>query len=195
MSDVRDLLRRHGAPLPNAVMLTTEVRTEGSLAFQTLNVPDWVEQVKPSSALGEWRCTLPSQDVDALQALLKTVIPAPGKTNQQLINEALQALDIGSYMGTFIEEGLLVDGSATVRMMFAYRTTTLADMAGIKRKLHGLITAPDPQHADASAALLKLRAFWSGGSDKWEGGLMLLSEVNLYDPAVFPFTGAKLGKP
>lgn len=193
MSDVFKLMQQHGAPLPNAAILETEVRTEGSIAFKTLNVPSWVDKVKPSSGMGEWRCTLTHGQLDQLQALLKTVLPL-GNPLEQVLNETFQALDIGSYTGTFVEEGLLVDGAATIRVLFAFRSTTFTDIAGINRAIHNLLINPG-QYAEASDALQKLRDIWRSGTNKWEGGLMMLSEVSLFDPSQFPYTRAKLDAP
>ena len=189
MTDVGELLRRHGAPLPNAIEMETEVRSEGALMLQKLNVPNWAHNILSSSILAEWRCTLDREDLAALQAFVKTVL-ASGVTVQEAINEGFQQLDIGSYLGTFIEEGLLVDGQATVRVLFSYRSS-MNSQEDINQKLHGLLTNPGALK-DASDALSKLREMWRKGSNKWEGGLMMLSEVNFSDPRRFPYSRAVL---
>jgi hypothetical protein len=194
MSDIENLLQQHGAPLPKAMAMETEVRSEGALMMQTLSVPSWAANLQSSSVLAEWRCTLGRDDLVALQAHLKTLSTTTGMTTQQAINEAFKALDIGAYLGTFIEEGLLVDGQATVRVLFAYRSATLTTAEAINGAIHGLLTNPGAW-AEASAALTTLRQMWSKGTDKWEGGLMMLSEVNLFDPGRFPYSRAKLGTP
>jgi hypothetical protein len=193
VTDIGDLLRQRGAPLPNAVVMETEVRSEGALMLQALSVPSWAANLRMSSVLAEWRCTLVREDLGALQAFLKTLLPS-GITVQQAINEAFVSLDIGCYLGTFIEEGLLTDGQATVRVMFAYQSAKLTGVEAINQAIHNLLTNPGAL-GDAANSLSKLREMWRKGSDKWEGGLMMLSEVNLYDPGRFPYTRAALPTP
>jgi hypothetical protein len=190
VTDIGDLLQKHGAPLPNAIAMETEVRSEGAFMLQKLNVPAWAKNTAPSSVLAEWRSTLSREDVRALQALLKTVLPH-GITVQEAVNEAFKKLDIGCYLGTYIEEGLLPDGQATVRVLFAYMSSA-NNIEEINRRIHGLLTNDGP-HGDAGASLQKIRDLWRKGTDKWEGGMMMLSEVNLYDPGRFPYTRAALG--
>ena len=190
MTDVTDLLQQHGAPLPNAVEMETEIRSEGAVAFPTLHIPHWAAKLLSSSILAEWRCTLGHDDVDALQALLKSVLPS-GRPAQQAINEAFQTLDIGTYLGTFVEQGVLIDGAATVRVLFAYRSDKFNRIEQFNQAIYGFLTTPGVLQ-EASDAYKKVREFWQQGSNKWEGGLIMLSEVNRYDPGQFPFTRAKL---
>jgi len=190
MKDVEHLLRQHGAPLPNALAVETEVRSEGFVAFHTLAVPDWTDGIQSSSSIAEWCCSLVPEQLLELQRVIKTVLPS-GKPMQQMLNEALRDLDIGSYMGTFMETGTAVAGHTTIRILFAYRSARLPDIEAINRALHALLTAPGA-HSDASDALRALREIWLKGSDRWEGGLMMLSEANLYGPERFPFTSARL---
>ncbi len=189
MTDFLDLLRTHGAPIPRAVTMETEVRSEGALTFAKLAVPDWASDLKSSSVLAEWRCDLAAAGLRDLQKLLKTLVG--GKPTQQVINEALIAADIGTYLGTFIEEGMMVDGAATVRILFAYRFNSLGSIAAINTAFYQLLTAPPADRKAGSDALAKLRALWAGGTNRREGGLMMLSEVSLDDPAQFPFSSVK----
>lgn len=191
MTDFSELLRKHGAPLPHAVTMETEVRSEGALTFQKLTVPGWATDVKSSSMIAEWRCDLDGAGVRDLQAFLKTVLPS-GKTAQQAINEALLAQDIGYYLGTFIEEGMLVAGAATVRMLFAYRPANLRSIGDINTAIHQLLTAAPPASQDGATALGTLRDKWMAGTAKTEGGLMMLSEINLFDASQFPYTRAQV---
>lgn len=194
MTDIPDLMQQHGAPLPKAMVLETEVRTEGALAFQTLNVPSWVNATQTSSAMGEWRCDMTHEQIEQLQITIKTVNTNSGKSCEQVLNETFQALDIGSFLGVFIESGDLIDGAGTVRFLFAYRSKTMGTIELINRKIHELITNP-ATYPEGAGILLDLRQKWREGTNKWEGGLMLLSELNLYNPEQFPYTGAKLGRP
>ena len=190
MTEITDLLRQHGAPLPRAMAMETEVRSEGIVRIDFLHVPEWAADLRSSSILAEWRCTLQHDDVKALQNLVKTVLPS-GVTNEQAINEAFAKLDLGAYLGTFIEEGLLVDGAATVRVLFAYRSATLKRIEDLNRRIYDLLINPG-QLREASTALNALRQIWRKGTNKWEGGLLMLSGMKLYDPERFPYTCAKL---
>jgi hypothetical protein len=189
MTDIGDLLRQHGAPLPKAIPMNTEVRSEGALMLQQMNVPEWARTIS-ASLLTEWRCTLSREDVRALQCHLKTLLPH-GVTVQEAINEAFKKLDIGSYLGTFIEEGLLVDGQAKVHVLFAYQSSSANSLDEINQRIHSLLT-DQGSYRDTGDALQKLREIWRRGTDKWEGGMMMLSEINLYDPGRFPYTRAAL---
>jgi hypothetical protein len=187
MTDFRALLKTHGTPLPNAVTMETEVRSEGALTFRKLEVPGWAEKLTSSSMLSEWSCELDAESIIKLQSAAKKLYG--GKPAEQVINEALAAAGIGSYLGTFIEEGLMVAGGGTIRVLFAYRSAKLDSIGAINAALHDLLTA-DPL-SDGATALLELRRIWEAGRNRSEGGLMLLSQLNLYDPERSPFTGIR----
>lgn len=189
MTNPAELLANQNAPVPRAMLLETEVRTEGFFQLGLLVHPNWAKGVLPSSQLAEWRCVLKHREILELGGFLKEVLPS-GKPRQQVINEALEALEIGSYLGTFAEHGASVEGGNAIRILFAYRFTKYADLKATNRAIYDLLTQPADANADASSSLKKLRAIWHGGTHQSECFLLMLTQATSEEAETHPFSAA-----
>src|SRR5271166_543293 len=99
MSDLRDLLRQHGAPAPNAIAMPGETRSDDGLFFEVVAPPG---PATAHTTLAEWSCMMSWKQIETLQAFLKANYRATGKTPDTLFNDAMTFLQIGSYLGTYL---------------------------------------------------------------------------------------------
>jgi hypothetical protein len=191
VTDPAELLRRHGAPAPMAVPMPTEIRSDGGLFFQLLQPPRWTWP-GGTAVIAEWRCDLPLTQIVELRTFLARPDPESGVQPEAAINAALEALGVGAYLGTFVNEGPIMQA---VCMMFAFRPRTLMTEEGLNRTLYRLLTDPPEGMGLASRALRHLRGVWQGGINRTEGRLMMLSQVDVLGqtgPDSSPFAAAEL---
>lgn len=187
MTDPRELLsRQQRIPSARAVALEAEVRTQSTLPFHTVSIPDWANPA-PIGTMHEWRCNLTWPQVLELQQFLQTPLPPGPSTPEALIDAAMRALRIGFYVGTFIGSGW--GGGSDVRMLFSYNVTL--SVQDIGRAWAALVQQPEEPQKPAAEAITRLRGFWNAGTNSDENGLMMLVGVDLAkalaDPEQFPF--------
>lgn len=178
----RDLLRRHGAPLPRAATVEAEVRTESIIPFVTVTAPESQTGIV-FGALHEWRSRLSGAALVALRTFLTTGPTLP----EMLISNWMTQKNLGGLLGVFLETG---GGGAVVRVLFAY---TKADLSreDINKQWAALVENPQPAEQDASAAIIRLRKIMIAGQDFTDSGLLALSTLDfgkvVCDRASMPF--------
>jgi hypothetical protein len=186
MSDLSELLRRHGSPAPNAMAMPGETRSDDGLFFEIVNHPS--SQTFPNSTLAEWSCTLNWSQVETLQAFLKTPFETTGKMPEELIDEAMKQLGIGNFLGTFLAKHA---GGSEVRVLLNYTPGPGQTIETIYAKWATFLANPPAALAPAAAAMTQLRKYWLAGAERLQAGLMLLAGVDLQarlaDPTKFPF--------
>ncbi len=170
----RDLLRRHGAPLPRAATVATEVRTEGIIKFATVTAPGHQSGLT-FGALHEWRSRVSGATLAELRSFLTKGATRP----EALIDNWMKRRELGGLVGVFLETG---SGGAQVRVLFAY---TRADQSGeeINTAWAELVEKPKSDEKKASAAIRTLRTLLVQGQDFAEAGLLALSTLD-YDKVV-----------
>lgn len=170
----RDLLRRHGAPLPRAATVATEVRTEGIIKFATVTAPSHQSGLT-FGALHEWRSRVSAAALGELRSFLTKGTTRP----ETLIDNWMKRRELGGLVGVFLETG---SGGSVVRVLFAY---TKANLSGeeINKAWAELVEKPKSEERKASAAIRTLRTLMVQGQDFAESGLLALSTID-YDKVV-----------
>jgi hypothetical protein len=186
MSDLRDLLRQHGAPAPNAMAMPGETRSDDGLYFEVVTGP--VNTTVPITTIAEWSCMMGWKGIEALQTFLKTPYRSTGRTPDQLFDDAMKHLGIGGYIGTFLGKHT---GGSEVRMLLSYTPEAGKTIEQIYQDWDGFLTNPPGPMADTAAAIKELRERWLAGKERTQAGLMLLTGVDLPkrlgDSSKFPF--------
>jgi hypothetical protein len=204
MTNPRDLLRRRGAPAPIAVTMQTEIRSDGGLYFRVLQAPYWANG-RGTASIWQWTTTLEYKEARLLWEYLRQPDPVYGLQPEALIDFALTTLQLGRYLGTFVDARKT---PLVVRMMFGIepdRQITEDQLNSELKKLydynHSNIapTKPDgyPLSASeldqlklASSALVKLRRSWARGSPRSDDRSQMLTGVDAHDlggSGQFPF--------
>lgn len=185
MSDLRDLLRRHGAPAPSAMAMPGETRSDDGLFFEVVAPPG---AAVAHTTLAEWSCMMSWKQIEALQAFLKANYGTTGKTPDTLFNDAMQFLQIGSYLGTYLAKHT---GGSQVRMLLSYSPGAGKTIEQIYEAWGNFLKQPPAGWQDAAAAITELRQQWLQGHEREQSGLMLLSGIDLAtrlaDDKKFPF--------
>jgi hypothetical protein len=186
MNDLRDLLRQHGAPAPNAMAMPGETRSDDGLFFEVVH--NKISPTPDISTIAEWCCMMDWKQVEALQAFLNANFAATGKKPEVLFDDAMAFLGIGTYIGTYLGKHT---GGAEVRMLLSYTPGTGKTMEQIYQTWGNFLANPPAGWGDAVAAISQIRKFWLGGTERTQAGLMMLTGVDLggrlQDTGKFPF--------
>jgi hypothetical protein len=186
MSDLYDLLRRHGAPSPNAMAMPGETRSDDGLFFEVVTHPSPAPGTAPVTTIAEWSCVLTWKEIEDLQTFLNTNWATTGKKPEALFNDAMQFLGVGSYLGTFLTKHF---GGSEIRMLLSY--TPGKTIEQIYQAWGDFLQKPPAGWQDAVDAITKLRQYWLQGHERSQSGLMLLAGVDLKgrlaDSTKFPF--------
>jgi hypothetical protein len=179
MTDPRELLQRYGAPEPLAIVLPTEIRSDGGLQFQMLSPPQWATGAVGTAVIMEWSCEL---DLDALQAvslLLREPNKITGLQAEAAINRTLMDEGLGNYLGTFIDEGR---PPYVIRMLIGLRPAKAITEDELNQRLARICKIPPVPvtvASQAAAVLRALRGHWWHGQRRAESRSMLLSLTNI----------------
>lgn len=186
MSDLRELLRQHGAPAPVAMAMPGETRSDDGLFFEYISAR--IEPTPEISTIAEWTCVLEWKQIEKLQAFLKADYGSTNRKPEVLFDDVMKFLDIGSYIGTYLGKHF---GGSEVRMLFHYAPNTPKSIEDIYRQWGGFLTNTPPGWTDAANAVRELRKFWLSGQERSQSGLMMLAGVDLAgrlaDASRFPF--------
>lgn len=186
MSDLRDLLRQHGAPAPNAMAMPGETRSDDGLFFEVVH--DRISPTPEISTIAEWSCMMDWKQIGALQAFLKADYRTTGKKPEELFDDAMAFLNIGTYIGTYLGKHA---GGSEVRMLLSYTPGSGKTIEQIYQTWGDFLAKPPAGWEDAVAAITELRKFWLSGQERLQSGLMMLTGVDLAtrldDSKRFPF--------
>jgi hypothetical protein len=200
MSGPRDLLRRRGAPAPLAVTMRTEIRSDGGIFFKVLQGPQWARQ-HSFATIWQWSARLKRKELRDLWEKLRKP-DEYGLNAEQYIDFALKKLEIGRYLGTFVDTDVT---PVEVRMVFGIQPNRQITETQLTQEIRALLrsakpgaTVPvPPTHVDqnptpltpeelrqirqAATNLADLRSIWLKGSANVDRRSMMLSQVDIQD--------------
>lgn len=195
MTNPRELLRRRGAPAPIAVTMQTEIRSDGGLLFTVLQSPLWAYK-RYTATIWQWTAMLGHKEVRLLWEFLRDPDPVYAMQPEALIDLALATLQIGRYVGTYVDAGTT---PVVVRMVFGIEPDRQVTETQLNRQIRTLVdyskTNNAPKMPDgsqltrtqldqmrlASVALLKLRQYWADGTTRTEQRSVMMTGVELHD--------------